>query len=149
MKQFFLITLTFFLFTDVGQTKDKQTLSKFVFGSGKVKKGWTQVTATTLYSAEKGFGLIPSGEMVSGKTESKDPLTSEFISSKKAFYFAVDLPEGHYQITLTLGGAQEGSSTTVKAESRRLMLENVITGKGKTIQKTIVVDVRTPRINAT
>lgn len=149
MKQFFLITLTFFLFTAVGQTKDKQTLSKFDFGSGKVKKGWTQVTSTTLYSAEKGFGLIPSGEMVSGKTESKDPLTGDFISSKKAFYFAVDLPEGHYQITLTLGGTLEGSSTTVKAESRRLMLENVKTDKGKTIQKTIIVDVRTPRINAT
>jgi len=149
MKQFFLITLTFFLFTAVGQTKDKQTLSKFVFGSGKVKKGWTQVTATTLYSAEKGFGLIPSGEMVSGEADKKAAFKGGFVCSKKPFYFAVDLPEGHYLINLKFGGASQGSSTTLKAESRRLMLENVKTGKGKTIQKTILVDVRTPRINAT
>jgi hypothetical protein len=29
----------------------------------------------------------------------------------------------------------------VKAESRRLMLGNIITAKGKTVQKTFVVDV--------
>jgi len=48
-----------------------------------------------------------------------------------------------------LGGSKDGSSTTVKAESRRLMLENVKTANGKTVQKTIVVDVRTPKINDT
>jgi len=149
MKQLAILVLTIFVLLTACPAKDKPTLTRFDFGSGKVKKGWTQVTATTLYSAEKGFGLVPSGEMLSGKTESKAALKGGFLCSRKPFYFAVDLPEGHYQVSLTLGGAQEGSSTTVKAESRRLMLENVKTGKGKTVQKTIVVDVRTPRINAT
>jgi len=146
MKQLFLITLTIFWFSAIGQTSEKQVLTKFDFGSAKVKKGWTQVTATTLYSAEKGFGLIPSGEMETGKSGSKK---GNFICSKKPFYFAVDLPEGHYRINLTLGGAPQGSSTTLKAESRRLMLENVKTEKGQVVQKTIVVDVRTPKINDT
>jgi lysophospholipase L1-like esterase len=87
--------------------------------------------------------------MESGDTGGKDPLTSDFLGSRKPFYFAVALPEGHYKVTLTLGGSKEGSSTTVKAESRRLMLENIKTVKGKTVQKTIVVDVRTPKINDT
>ncbi|HZL11995.1 MAG TPA: glycoside hydrolase family 88 protein [Prolixibacteraceae bacterium] len=121
----------------------------FDFGSSSAKEGFETVTEKSLYQAAKGYGLIPSGEIISGKTKQKDPLTGDFLSSKKPFYFAVDLPEGHYQVTLTLGGSPEGSSTTVKAESRRLMLENVKTGKGETIRKTIVVDVRSPKINDT
>jgi lysophospholipase L1-like esterase len=149
MKQLAFIVLTIFWFSAVGLAKDKTTLPRFDFGSGKVKKGWTQVTATTLYSLEKGFGLIPSGKIVSGETGSKDPLSGDFLSSNKPFYFAVNLPEGHYKVILTLGGDPEGSSTTLKAESRRLMFENLKTVKGETIQKKIIVDVRTPQINAT
>jgi len=148
MKQFTLTILIIFGFLTIGFAKDKPPVYRFDFGSGQIKKGWTQVTSTSLYSPEKGFGIIPSGDMVSGKNDSKDPLTSDFLSSKKPFYFEVDLPEGHYLVNLTLGGSAEGSSITVKAESRRLMLENVKTGSGETVQKTIVVDVRTPRINA-
>lgn len=147
MKHLILFTLTILLFSAVCPAKDKPTLPRFDFGSGKTKKGWTQVTVSSVYSAEKGFGLIPSGEIVSGETGVKDPLSGDFLSSKKPFYFVFDLPEGHYQVVLTLGGNPEGSSTAVKAESRRLMLENVKTSKGETIRKTIVVDVRTPKIN--
>ena len=148
MKPFSLTILFIFGFLTIGFAREKPTVYRFDFGSGQIKKGWTQVTSATLYSPEKGFGIIPSGEMISGKNDSEDPLKGDFLSSKKPFYFEVELPEGHYLVNLTLGGSKEGSSTTVKAESRRLMLENVKTEKGATIQKTIIVDVRTPRINA-
>jgi len=147
MKPFSLTILIILGFLTIGFTKDKPPVYRFDFGSGQIKKGWTQVTSTTLYSPERSFGIIPSGEMVSGKSGSKDPLTDDFLSSEKPFYFEVNLPEGHYLVNLTLGGSGDGSSTTVKAESRRLMLENVKTGSGETVQKTIVVDVRTPQIN--
>lgn len=139
MKQFSLTILIIFGFLTIGSAKEKPSILRFDFGLGKAKKGWTQVNAMSVYSAEKGFGLIPSGKMEAG----------DYLSSKKPFYFAVDLPEGHYKVVLTLGGSPDGSSIVVKAESRRLMLENVKTGKGETIQKTIIVDVRTPKINAT
>jgi len=58
-----------------------------------------------------------------------------------------DLPEGRYLITLKLGGNPEGSHNTVKAESRRLMLENVVTQPGKYQICKIAVDVRTPLIS--
>ncbi len=148
MKQFSLTVLIIFGFLTIGFAKENPSVYRFDFGSGKIKKGWTQVTSTMLYSPEKGFGIIPSGEIMSGKSDSKDPLTRDFLSNKNPFYFEVDLPEGSYLVHLTLGGSTEGSSTTIKAESRRLMLENVITGNGETVQKTIVVDVRIPRINA-
>ena len=147
MKQLSLIVLIFFCISLTGLAKEKSTIFRFDFGSGKTKKGWTQVTPTTVYSEEKGFGLIPSGEIKAGISHRKNALNGDFIESKKPFYFDVDLPEGHYQITLVLGGSSEESSTTLKAESRRLLLENVKTAYGKTVQKTIVADVRTPKIN--
>jgi len=148
MKQFSLTILIIFGFLTIGIAKEKPPIYRFDFGSGQIKKGWTQVASTSHYSPEKGFGIIPSGEMATGKNDSKDPLKGDFLSSKKPFYFEVDLPEGQYEVNLTLGGSDEGSSTTVKAESRRLMLENEKTDRGATILKTIIVDVRTPRINA-
>ncbi len=110
---------------------------RFGFGTEQSAPGWTPVTKSSVYSAQKGFGIIPSGEMGTGKN---------YLSSKKPFYFVVDLPEGHYELMLTLGGSAEGSSTTLKAESRRLLFENVKTEPGKTVQKTVVVDVRYPEM---
>jgi len=110
---------------------------RFNFGTEQPAPDWTPVSKTSVYSAKKGFGIIPSGEMEEGRA---------YLSSKKPFYFVVDLPEGHYQILLTLGGSTDGSSTTLKTESRRLLFENLKTEPGKTVQKTVVVDIRYPKI---
>jgi len=61
MRKTILVTFTICLFIMVCQAKEKQILIRFDFGAGKTEKGWTPVTGTTLYSEEKGFGLIPSG----------------------------------------------------------------------------------------
>ena len=145
MRQSFL--LIFICLALAGFSKQKSTDLKFDFGSGKIKRGWTKVSASSVYSAEKGFGLIPSGEIKAGISNQKEALSGDFLESNKPFYFAVDLPEGHYKLILTLGGATNGSATTLKAESRRLLFENVKTASGETVQKTVVVDVRTPKIN--
>ena len=145
MRQSFL--LIFICLAFVGFSKQKSTDLKFDFGSGKIKRGWTKVSASSVYSAEKGFGLIPSGEIKAGISNQKEVLFGDFLESNKPFYFAVDLPEGHYKLILTLGGATNGSATTLKAESRRLLFENVKTTSGETVQKTVIVDVRTPKIN--
>ena len=144
MKQLIIIATTVFLFSGFSQAKDNQVNSRFTFGTSKEKKGWTKIESTTIYSAQQGYGLVPSGEMTTSTSESK----TGFVSSKKPFYFEVNLPEGHYVIEITLGGSPDGSSTTLKAESRRLMFENVKTAKGEFVKKTIAVDVRTPQINA-
>jgi len=146
MKQFIFTVLAVFLSLTTGQAKEKKSLFRFDFGTGKAQKGWTKVDPSTLYSAEKGYGLIPSGKMEANEISAAK---SHFVSSNKPFYFEVQLPEGHYQIELTLGGSPEATSTTLKAESRRLMLEQIKTGKGESVKRTIIVDVRTPRINDT
>ena len=144
MKHFFLFALTLLLFSVNTQAECNQSVKRFTFGTEKQQKGWTSVDLKTFYSEEKGYGIIPSGEIYTNNQDSK----IHFLASKKPFYFSVNLPEGHYRVILTFGGCIEESSTTVKAESRRLMLENVKTEKGKTLQKCIVVDVRTPQINS-
>ncbi len=121
----------------------------FDLGPGKAKEGFTQITEQGLYTAEKGYGLIPSGVVKGFEQEGSDDPLSDGLSSEAPFYFMADLPEGRYKITLALGNPDHESAVTVKAESRRLMLENLAIKKGETALKTIIVDVRTPRINAT
>ena len=129
--------------------ENKAQTWKFDFGTVNVSDGYLPVTQQSVYSKEAGYGLIPSGQIKTFQEKGMNVLTNDGISSDKPFYFKVDLPEGRYKITLGLGSSKEASETTVKAESRRLMLESVRTEKGEAISKTIIVDIRTPRISAT
>jgi len=61
--------------------------------------------------------------------------------------FSVKLPEGNYRVTLVLGGGKP-SATTVKAESRRLMLEAVRTPARKTVTRSFVVNIRTASLES-
>ncbi len=130
-------------------TDPAKTSWKFDFGNGNVQEGFEQISNQSVYSKEKGYGIIASGEISSENSKGENAITSDWIESDKPFYFQVDLPEGRYKITVTLGKQKEKAATTVKAESRRLMLENIQTKKGETEIRTFIVDVRTPRINAT
>ncbi len=67
----------------------------------------------------------------------------------KAGYTTVDLTEGNYNVTVTLGDEKVATTTTIKAELRRLMLENVHTMPGEIVKRTFTVNVRTPEIAAT
>ena len=99
--------------------------AKFDFRAAPVAPGVRQVLPAALFSAETGYGFEP------GATPA---------------YFSVALPEGNYRVTVTLGAADGESATTIKAELRRLMLENVRTAAGKFETRSFVVNVRTPRI---
>ena len=121
----------------------------FDFGQGKVKDGFIQITAQSLYAAGKGYGIVPYGPIKAFRQKGSDELLSDGLSSEAPFYFQLDVPEGRYKVTMAMGSADKESAITVKAESRRLMLENLELKKGETITKTILVDVRSPRINET
>ncbi len=122
---------------------------KYDFGNGKVTDGFQAVTSESVYSKEKGFGIVSEKAVKVDNQKGEAGPTSSWITSDSPFYFQVDLPEGRYRVTLTLGNQKEATATTVKAESRRLMLENIETKKGQVVSKTIIVDLRTPQINAT
>lgn len=46
------------------------------------------------------------------------------------FYFSVLVPDGNYRVRVELGGVKNGN-TTVRAEGRRLMMDNILTPKKK------------------
>ena len=130
-----------------GQTRlTNQTNWKFDFGPGKVAPGYKQILANTIYSKELGYGFEPGAKVTCLERGGKDALRSDFCASNQPFYFSVTLPEGNYDVTVTLGDAQEETTTTVKAELRRLMLERVPTARGKFVTRTFTVNIRTPQI---
>ncbi len=57
------------------------------------------------------------------------------------FYFSVAVPEGNWRVTVEFGGDTAGE-TTVKAESRRLMIAGLATAPGETVSRSFVVNVR-------
>ena len=69
-------------------------------------------------------------------------------SIDRPFYYAsVEVPDGNYRVTVTLGAKKRAASTTVRAESRRLFIENEPTKKGETKTLSFLVNKRTPRIS--
>ncbi|MCW3807118.1 rhamnogalacturonan acetylesterase [Plebeiibacterium marinum] len=121
---------------------------KFDLGSSEVEKGYVVVTPETTYSDNLGYGMLcPNGELCSVEAKKGDRLMDDCITSEQPFFFQLNLEEGRYKVTVTLGSASKKSETTVKAESRRLMLENITTTEGQSVTKSFVVDVRRPEIN--
>jgi lysophospholipase L1-like esterase len=130
-----LFVLPIVLLSMISIAQADQTAWKFSFSTAP-PPGFTTVSPTTLYNKEVGYGFEPGASV--------DETT--FATSAKPFYFSVALPEGNFKVTLTLGDPNGESTTTVKAELRRLMLDNIHTDSGKTVQQTITVNLRTPQI---
>jgi lysophospholipase L1-like esterase len=119
---------------------------RFDFGSGPVASGYTQVRPDMAYSRERGFGFEPGAAIVA-VDRGGDPLRGDFITSAAPFCFSVRVPtEGNYRVTVTLGDAAGTSTTTIKAELRRLMVEKVQTASGKFERVSFIVNTRTPKI---
>ncbi len=119
----------------------QQTSFKFDFGSNKTATGYTAVTPETKFSFQAGYGF-DQGSIVQSVDRGGNAITGDYITSNKPFYFSVKLPEGNYDVKLILGDTKGTSATTVRAECRRLMLENIRTTKGKTTTQTFTVHVK-------
>ena len=103
---------------------------KFDFGRDNTQPGYTQVAPQTTYDAKRGFGFL--GNAAAANTPR---------------VFAVDVEEGNYDVTIRFGDPAQATSTTIKAESRRLMIEKVETTPGKFETRTFTVNVRRPAIS--
>lgn len=143
-----LSTALSFLIAGFASAQTTHTSYQFDFGPGKVAPGYTQVLPTTVYSPEAGYGFEPGANIIGDDREGGDALRSDFCTSNKPFYFSVSPPEeGNYRVTVTLGDLKGKTSTTVKAELRRLMLEKVETEPGKVETRQFIVNIRRPQIS--
>ncbi|HRH42007.1 MAG TPA: rhamnogalacturonan acetylesterase [Pyrinomonadaceae bacterium] len=120
---------------------------KFDFGIGRTAEVYNSVSTINTYSKETGYGFEDVTGITCFSRNDKNLLLSGFCSSDKPFYFSVNVPEGNYKVNVTFGDFYDSTDTTVKAELRRLMLEDVKTNKGKFATKTFIVNVRRPEIS--
>lgn len=112
----------------------QQTAFKFDFsGARKTAPGFTAITPADTFSTERGYGY------------DLQPIPAK--GSSKPFFFSVNVPDGNYRVTLTLGSKKRASNTTVRGESRRLFFEDVTTKKGETKTISFVINKRNVKIN--
>ncbi|GAB3573940.1 rhamnogalacturonan acetylesterase [Spirosoma luteolum] len=115
----------------------------FSFGA-EPTSGFTVVDTVARYraGAAYGFDLGAPVQLISRSA------TNRYVTGRQPFYFSVAVPqEGNYRVTVTLGDTEGRSLTTVKAESRRLMLFRVATRKGEINRFSFMVNIRKPRIS--
>lgn len=124
-KLFLIVALVVTVLTASAQTFDFNFARK-----GKSTKGTTLVTQKTVYNDATGYGydITPAWD---GR-------------SARPFYFSVKVPDGNYRVTLTLGSDKKAGRTMVRAESRRLLLEETATRRGELKIFTFVVNKRSP-----
>jgi len=118
----------------------------FDFGIGPTNVPSTKVAPDAAYSKELGYGFEPGAEVKLIDRSGDAAAESGSTTSDKPFYFSVAVPEGNYRVTVRLGSRMAASTTTVKAELRRLMLENIKTKPGQFETRLFIVNVRTPQI---
>ena len=109
----------------------------FDCGFGKLPAGATRLGTGSLYSPATTFGF--------DLQTAPATFTATACSGDKPFFFSIHEPDGNYRVTVVLGGP-EASTTTIRAESRRLLLlEKQIPAKSSATA-IFVVNVRTADI---
>ena len=133
----------------------KKTLSLFVFSclalvaisqtysfDGRDKSA-IQVKPTDTFTQERGYGYDFQEVIM----EARKAQNETYQLSDGIFYFSVAVPDGNYKVTVTLGSKKMKANTTVRAESRRLFVQNVDTKKGEFKTCSFVVNKRNTIIN--
>ena len=101
-----------------------------------------QVTPSDVFTPERGYGY----DFQSVIAEARKSQNDTYRLSEGIFYFSVAVPDGNYKVTVTLGSKKNGGNTTVRAESRRLFLQNVETKKGEFKTCSFIVNKRNTTI---
>ncbi|HVS54516.1 MAG TPA: rhamnogalacturonan acetylesterase [Opitutaceae bacterium] len=115
---------------------------KYSFGPKPVA-GFTAVKADDVYNVNRTYGFD-----LGSKVSFVDRNGAGFVTgeNQRPFFFSTRLDPGAYRVDVTLGDPTEETVTTVKSETRRLMLEAVHVPAGQTKRFTFLVHLRSPRI---
>ncbi|WP_231597608.1 rhamnogalacturonan acetylesterase [Bacillus sp. SA1-12] len=86
---------------------------QFDFGDGPVEKGYTGVSATDGYNEKQGYGFNTPENMqnvaANGTGVASDAVEFLTFGTKSTNTFNVDLPNGLYEVTVTLGNTARAS----------------------------------------
>jgi lysophospholipase L1-like esterase len=112
---------------------------KFDFSAGPAKDGYTRVAPTAVYSDDVGYGYEPGATVTNGDN-------GNTTTSDKPFLFSAKVPEGDFNVVVTFGDSSVATTTTLKAESGRLMVVRDEVPAGKVETRTFTTNVRTPHL---
>lgn len=114
-------------------TQDGKLFSaKFDFGAGKIADGYTQITASSKYTEKKGYGLTDTEQLSNGGSDTPDTLQGDYITSsdaEKGINFAVDVPDGDYQVKVINGGETASKANIYINEGERVRVFDIEAGK--------------------
>lgn len=109
------------------------------------------------YKANKGKQLLSPSHTYQLLTDTTHYSTSNHLGydladcpsrkSNAPHFISMQVPDGNYKVTVTVGSRYKAGCTTVRAESRRLMAQRITTKKGEYKNICFVVNKRTPVIN--
>lgn len=91
-----------------------------------------QIKESSIYPGPEGYGydlLPPPGKQ-----------------NDSPFFFSINVPDGNYKVTVTIGNKKRDGITTVRGESRRLFLNNVVTKKNEFKTFSFTINKRNTRI---
>ena len=108
---------------------------------GRLKDA-VQVKADDKYSDAKGYGYDFQDVVAEARTMQNDT----YKLSDGIFYFSVSVPDGNYRVSVTVGSKKRAANTTVRAESRRLFVQDALTRKGELRTYSFVVNKRNTSI---
>ena len=83
---------------------------------------------------------------ISAQTIQLDLSKAQNVKSNAPFTRNIEVPDGNYKVTVVLGSKKKAGKTVVRAENRRLMVDEVATKKGQFKIVEFVVNKRTPEI---
>jgi lysophospholipase L1-like esterase len=123
-------------------------IMKFDLGPGIGAADYTVVNAATIYTEQQGYGFENSSSL---KESGNSGLRAgdDFITSNQPFYFSVKLPEGNYNVRITVGDKEGTSDAAIREECRRMMVERITTKKGELKTVDFTVHIRDTMIRAT
>jgi hypothetical protein len=98
------------------------------------------VRPPAFYHADDGFGFVDSPDLIG---------TARGVTAPKRFRFDVNLPAGTYEVTVMLGGTEQESVTSIRAENQQPTVPEVRVARGETATKTFTVVVKRGRTGAT
>src|SRR5574344_2874250 len=118
------------------QSLSAQEIQNYSF-DGREKSA-IQVKAEDVYSEAKGYGY----DFQDVIAEARKRQNETYRLSDGIYYFSVSVPDGNYKVTVTVGSGKQKGNTTLRAESRRLFVQNLETKKGEFKTASFIVNKR-------
>lgn len=101
------------------------------------------LTQQDTYTKDKGYGfdfvnIVKESTLIDSKFKKEERGTT----GTAPFFLSVNVPDGNYKVTVTIGNKKLAGNTVVRAESRRLFVEDLQTKKGEYKTVSFIVNKR-------